>query len=138
MPYVRLLVPVGDLVFGEVAVLVPVLFLGDAEVDEGTGPDVGETHGAADVSAATGLRRPGHRSLPPRRRPGSPGSSPSTARAARAAPRAHGGGGSTVAIPRGRRSRAASSSARARRDSPRGVSAAPRESRPTSWTRPRD
>src|SRR4029077_20005757 len=39
--HVWLLVPVGELVLGEIAVLVPVLFLGDAEVDEGTGPDVG-------------------------------------------------------------------------------------------------
>src|SRR3954469_13427448 len=93
------LVGVGQLVLGEVAVLVPVLFLGDAEVDEGTGPDVGKRHGAADVSAATGLRRPGCRSLPQRRRPGSPGSFPSRARATRAARQVRGGGGSTAATP---------------------------------------
>src|SRR4029079_10537525 len=113
--HVLLLVSLGELVLRQIAVLVPVLFLGDAEVDERTGPDVGESHGRADVSAATGLRRPAHRSLPPRRRPGNPGSSPSRARAARAARRARGGGGSRAATPRGLRSPAASSSARARR-----------------------
>src|SRR6201987_1989560 len=40
LPYVLALVRVGELVLGEVAVLVPVLLLGDAEVDEGAGPDV--------------------------------------------------------------------------------------------------
>src|SRR5580765_4931227 len=43
--HVRLLVSLGELFLGEIAVLVPVLFLGDAEVDEGTSPDVGESHG---------------------------------------------------------------------------------------------
>ena len=42
--------PVGvgalELLVGEVAVLVPILFLGDPEVDEGLAPDVGEAHGA--------------------------------------------------------------------------------------------
>src|SRR3954447_451425 len=133
--HVRLLVAVGELVLGDIAVLVPVFFLGDPEVDEGTGPDVGETHGAADVSAATGLSRPGHRSRPPRPPPGSPGSFPSRARAARAARRARGGGGSTAETPPGRRRRAAWSSARARRDRPRAAPAAPRGSRPTSSTR---
>src|SRR2546421_237456 len=84
MTDVPALVRIGDLVFGEVAVLVPVLFLGNAEVDEGTGPDVGESHRAADVSAARGPRRPARRSPPPRWRPGNPGSFPSTAQAARA------------------------------------------------------
>ena len=39
MAHVRTLVVVGELVLVAVAVLVPVLPLGDAEVEEGTGPD---------------------------------------------------------------------------------------------------
>src|SRR5436853_426909 len=42
------------LLVGEVAVLVPVLFLGDAEVDEGLVPDVGEAHLASDVTQRAG------------------------------------------------------------------------------------
>src|SRR5439155_8369321 len=76
-----------QLLVGEVAVLLPLLFLGDAEVDEGPVPDVGESHIARNVTEGGGRRwssRGGRRSLPPRPRPDSPGSFPSRARAGRA------------------------------------------------------
>src|SRR5262249_27349929 len=104
----------------DVAVLVPVLLLGDAEVDEGLVPDVGEAHCGRNVTPGTGLTRRGSASRPPPRRPGNPGSCPSRAPAGRAARRARAGGGSTGATPPGRGSRAASSSARARPSRPRG------------------
>src|SRR4029079_10159260 len=65
--HVLLLVPLRELVLGEIAVLVPVLFLGDAEVDERTGPDIGESH------AGRGWYRGGP-TVPTRlARPGAPG-----------------------------------------------------------------
>ena len=92
-----------ELLVGEVAVLVPVLLLGDAEVDERAVPDVAKAPSAPTMlAAATGLSRPGRRSRPPRRRRGSPGSCPSRARAGRAPRRARAGGGSTAATPPGR------------------------------------
>src|SRR5439155_19130751 len=114
-----LLVRTLRLLVGDVAVLVPVLLLGDAEVHEGAVPDVGEGHGCADVTPARGLRPPGRASRPPARRRRSPGSSPSTAPARRAARPARATGGNTDATTLGRPSPAASSSARARlRSSP--------------------
>src|SRR6185503_6517763 len=64
---VLLLVPLRELVLGEIAVLVPVLFLGDAEVDERTGPDIGESH------AGRGWYRGGPTVPTGRARPGAPG-----------------------------------------------------------------
>src|SRR6185437_7530316 len=86
------------LLVGEVPVLVPVLLLGDAEVDEGLVPDVGEAHLASDVTQPVGksLLRLECRSRPPRRPRASPDSSPSRARAAHAARRGREGGGSTA------------------------------------------
>src|SRR5205823_4980369 len=43
-----------QILVGEVAVLVPLLLLGDAEVDEGLAPDVREAHSSANVTPASG------------------------------------------------------------------------------------
>src|SRR5204863_1676346 len=91
----------------DVAVLVPVLLLGDAEVDEGLVPDVGEAHCGRNVTPGTGLSPRGSGWRPLLRRRGSPGSSPSTARGGRAARRARVAAGNTGATPRGRASPAA-------------------------------
>src|SRR5204862_2792368 len=99
-----------EVLVGDVALLVPVLLLGDAEVDEGLVPDVGEAHGARNVTRGTGLTPRGRGSLPPLLRHGSPGSCPWRAHGARTPPPTRGGGGSTGATPPGRGSRAASSS----------------------------
>ena len=125
-----------ELLVGEVAVLVPLLLLGDAEVDEGLVPDVGEAHAsgmvlrgrqilhfsgpavAEDRRADPDVRRAlldrdavvlarAHREL----------------RGGRAPRRARAGGGSTAATLPGRRRTAASSSARARRGRARGTRA---------------
>src|SRR5581483_8984602 len=82
-----------ELLVGDVAVFVPVLLFGDAEVHEGAVPDVGKGHGCGDVTPATGLIPPGRGSLPRPRRRRSPGSFPSRARRARAPRRAREGGG---------------------------------------------
>ena len=102
-PHVRALgVDPLELLVGEVAVLVPVLLLGDAEVDERPVPDVGEGHGCAgSLPRARGPSPPARRSLPPRRRPRSPGSFPSTARRARAPRPAPADAGTTAATPPG-------------------------------------
>src|SRR5262249_25056572 len=83
-----------ELLVGDVAVLVPVVvLLGDAEVDERTAPEVSKAHGARNrisrggffpIVTTRGRCRRGSASRPPRLRPGSPDSSPSTARAGRA------------------------------------------------------
>src|SRR5437763_11744915 len=73
-----------DVLLSEVAVLVPfVLLLGDPEVDEGPGPNVGKAHIGANVISGTGSS-PGAPSWRPRRLPpGNPGSFPSRARGGR-------------------------------------------------------
>src|SRR5438046_79193 len=95
---------------GDVAVLVPVLLLGDAEVDEGLVPDVGEAHCGRNVTPGTGPSPRGSGWPPPRRRPDSPGSCPWRARASRAPARVRAGGGSTGATSPAPRPPAASSS----------------------------
>src|SRR6185295_6339355 len=94
-PHVRALgVAPLEVLVGDVGVFVPVLFLGDAEVDEGLVPHVRKAHLARNVTPRTGLSPRGRGSLPPAQRPCSPGSSPWTARPGCAPRRAHGAGGS--------------------------------------------
>src|SRR5205814_6830181 len=124
-----------ELLLGRVAVdvLVPLVLLGDPEVDERAVPDVCESHCARDVTSRTGLIRPESAWRLLRRRPASPAWCPSRARSGRGARRARAGGGSTGATPPGRRRTAASSSGPAR--SGRAAARAPRARRPTSSAR---
>src|SRR5207248_1481377 len=93
-----------------VDVLVPLVLLGDAEVDERAVPDVCESHCARDVTSRTGSTRPESAWRLPRRRRASPVSCPSTGPRGRGAGPARAGGGSTGARLPGPRRTAASSS----------------------------
>src|SRR5262249_4861937 len=124
-----------EILVRDVALFVPVVLLGDAEVDERPVPDVRKPHRAPNVTPRTGLIRRGRTSPPPRRQRDSPCSFPSTARAGRGRARARQGGENTVATLRRRRSRAASSSARAHPRRARGSAAAPPARLPTSSPR---
>src|SRR6266540_7056873 len=95
-----------EVLVGDVAVLVPVLLLGDAEVDEGLVPHVRKAHFARNVTRHTGPRPLARGSLLPVPPPSNPGWSPWRARVVRAVGRGRAGGGSTDGMPPGRPFRA--------------------------------
>src|SRR5262249_34840371 len=114
-----------ELVVGDQSVLVPVLVLGDAEVDKGAIPDVGESHDGADcspvrarlpVSRGRACSPPGSKPplLPPQS--ASPVTCPSTALSDRCGRRAREARETRTVTPlRRRRSEASSSGLESRR-----------------------